>query len=75
MVDMENQVKANNIRIQLLENQNDGLRNSIMKLRNMQQTSPQPEPWAIHVKVYDSCGRIFVKIFFFFFSNKKSRHT
>ncbi|KAH3876704.1 hypothetical protein DPMN_000553, partial [Dreissena polymorpha] len=37
LLDMENQVKANNIRIQLLERQNDGLRNSISKLSGMQQ--------------------------------------
>lgn len=36
LLDMENQVKANNIRIQLLETQNDGLRNSVSKLQSMQ---------------------------------------
>lgn len=37
VLDMENQVKANNVRIQLLETQNEGLRNSISKLTCVQQ--------------------------------------
>ncbi|CAC5396967.1 unnamed protein product [Mytilus coruscus] len=36
-LDMENQVKANAIRIQVLEEQNEGLRNSITKVMSLQQ--------------------------------------
>ena len=50
--DMENQVKANNVRIELLEKQNEGLRNSITKLMSMQQPAPQQQPkWATYVNV------------------------
>ncbi|KAL3857715.1 hypothetical protein ACJMK2_012357 [Sinanodonta woodiana] len=46
--DMENQVKANNSRINLLEEQNEGLRNSIQKILAIQRQQPQhhidPEP-------------------------------
>lgn len=58
MVDMENQVKANNIRIQLLESQNNGLRNSIHKLQSMQQPQlsnqqeDEDDKWATYVQVY-----------------------
>lgn len=38
-VDMENQVKANAIRIQVLEEQNEGLRNSITKIMSLQKGS------------------------------------
>ena len=55
VLDMENQVKANNVRIELLEKQNDGLRNSITKLMNMQQQqeqqAPQQTQWATYVTV------------------------
>lgn len=56
---MENQIKANNIRIQLLEAQNGGLRNSVGKLQAMQQQQPLDDQlederrWAtrVHVQV------------------------
>lgn len=38
-VDMENQVKANAVRIQVLEEQNEGLRNSITKIVSLQKGS------------------------------------
>lgn len=38
-LDMENQVKANAIRIQVLEEQNEGLRNSITKVMSLQRGS------------------------------------
>ncbi|KAL4224088.1 hypothetical protein ACF0H5_017542 [Mactra antiquata] len=50
LLDMENQVKANNIRIQLLETQNNGLRNSIRKLQSMQ----EPQDNDIHDDADDS---------------------
>ena len=53
---MENQVKANNVRIELLERQNDGLRNSITKLMTMQQPAvPQQPQWATYVTVSLIC--------------------
>lgn len=60
VLDMENQVKANIIRIQLLEKQNEGLRNSVRKLQTMQaqQDGDQHvedcnggDRWATHVRV------------------------
>ena len=38
-IDMENQVKANAMRIQVLEGQNEGLRNSITKIVSLQKGS------------------------------------
>jgi len=38
-IDMENQVKANAMRIQVLEEQNEGLRNSITKIVSLQKGS------------------------------------
>lgn len=35
-IDMENQVQANAMRIQVLEEQNEGLRNSITKIVSLQ---------------------------------------
>ena len=51
VLDMENQVKANNVRIELLEKQNEGLRNSITKLMTVQQPAPQQPQWATYVRV------------------------
>ena len=61
LCDMDNQVKANSIRIHLLESQNEGLRNSIGKLQQMQYQQ-QPDystegncnnnnMWATHLQV------------------------
>lgn len=41
--DMENQVKANTIRIQVLEEQNETLRNSVSKVLNLQQDRAPPK--------------------------------
>ena len=54
-------MKANIVRIQLLETQNDGLRNSIRKLESMQQQQPHDhyddveddQRWAVNVQVCD----------------------
>jgi hypothetical protein len=62
LLDMENQVKANIVRIQLLETQNDGLRNSIRKLESIQHQQPHnyyderedDQRWAVNVQV---CSR------------------
>ncbi|XP_045171608.2 coiled-coil domain-containing protein 157-like isoform X2 [Mercenaria mercenaria] len=57
LLDMENQIRANIVRIQLLETQNDGLRNSVRKLQAMQQEQPEyveeedNQRWATHVNV------------------------
>lgn len=57
---MENQVKANIIRIQLLEKQNEGLRNSVRKLQTLQAQQDRDQHvedcnggdrWATHVQV------------------------
>ena len=40
---MENQVKANSIRIQVLEEQNENLRNTITKVLAMQQGKSPPK--------------------------------
>lgn len=48
VVDMENQVKANSQRINILEEQNEGLRNSITKILSVQRgpgTSPPKQAW------------------------------
>ncbi|XP_052801343.1 LOW QUALITY PROTEIN: coiled-coil domain-containing protein 157-like [Mya arenaria] len=59
LLDMENQVKANSIRIQLLETQNEGLRNSITKLAGVgdplgdggtMEGDSGEQRWAVHVQ-------------------------
>lgn len=67
IVDMGNQVKANTIRIQLLETQNDGLRNSISKLQQLQYQQPpeqsfhnmelpvNQDKWAAQIQVTCIC--------------------
>ncbi|XP_048760038.2 coiled-coil domain-containing protein 157-like [Ostrea edulis] len=46
VIDMENQVKANSIRIQVLEEQNETLRNSVSKVFHMQKgRSPPKVAW------------------------------
>ncbi|GFR57955.1 coiled-coil domain-containing protein 157 [Elysia marginata] len=42
MLDMQNQVKANSIRMRLLEDQNNGLNHSILKLTNLQLAGENP---------------------------------
>ncbi|XP_071110838.1 coiled-coil domain-containing protein 157-like [Haliotis cracherodii] len=42
VTDMQNQVKANSVRIQVLEDQNEGLRNSITKVLTMTQAREPP---------------------------------
>ena len=46
VTDMENQVKANTVRIQVLEEQNETLRNSVSKVLSLQQgPSPPKVAW------------------------------
>ena len=62
VVDMESQVKANSMRIMVLEEQNGALRNSIAKVLETQKRGPKEV-----MKSFISrslCGRIFSKSVF-----------
>ncbi|KAK3781665.1 hypothetical protein RRG08_043576 [Elysia crispata] len=63
LLDMQNQVKANSIRMRLLEEQNSGLNHSILKLTNLQLTGgglADPKPIPVQpIPLWEQKGQIF----------------